>query len=225
MATPGDLVVTTAAVLGLSAATVAQYDRQLSQTGLRSKSGRGRSAARVTPQDAANLLIAILASPIAGPSIKTAAASCRTYGGLKEQSKVSERKSFALIGDQWLRKLQPGHSFAEALAALIDAAGHSELFRARNQEGTDQTDFVMGIRMDGPAPGAEILFYTSLYDLRRSTQSGRLVYTPLGDDGQEEQPPGDLYQDRRITFRTIRALGELVASTETTRASKRKNVP
>ena len=67
MATPGQLVKAMAATLGLSEATVGQYDRVLAENGLRSKGGRGLSAARVTAADAANLLIAIMASPISVP--------------------------------------------------------------------------------------------------------------------------------------------------------------
>ena len=61
MATPGQLVQAMATALGISVATVTQYDRQLAENGLRSKGGRGVSAAAVTARDAANLLIAIAA--------------------------------------------------------------------------------------------------------------------------------------------------------------------
>ena len=64
MATPGELVDTMAEVLGLPIATVTQYDRQLAENSLRSRGGRSRGPAqKVTPRDAANLLISIMASP------------------------------------------------------------------------------------------------------------------------------------------------------------------
>ena len=81
MATPGQLVQTVADMLGVPAETVTNYDRVF-QSGMRSKSGRGRGAAKVTAQDAAYLLIAILGSPIAGASVKEAANTCRRYGSL-----------------------------------------------------------------------------------------------------------------------------------------------
>ena len=59
MATPGQLVQVMADILGIPKATVTQYDRVLAEKGLRSKGGRGTSAARVTSRDAANLLIAL----------------------------------------------------------------------------------------------------------------------------------------------------------------------
>ena len=75
MATPGQLVKTMAEALGIPAETVTNYDRVLSENGMRSKSGRGRGAAKVTASDAANLLIAILGSPVAGASVKARAKS------------------------------------------------------------------------------------------------------------------------------------------------------
>src|SRR4051812_9790994 len=82
MATPGQLVKCIAEALGIPAPTVVQYDRLLAENGLRSKGGRGNSAANVTPIDAANLLIAIMGSPVAGASIKPAIEVCKTYGKL-----------------------------------------------------------------------------------------------------------------------------------------------
>src|SRR5439155_17694246 len=68
MATPGQLVKCIAEALGIPEPTVVQYDRLLAENGLRSKGGRGTSAAKVTAVDAANLLIAIMGSPVAGAS-------------------------------------------------------------------------------------------------------------------------------------------------------------
>ena len=80
MATPGMLVQVMADTLGISAPTVTQYDRVLSENGLRSKGGRGTSAAKVTAKDAANLLIALMASPVQGGPMRDAADTCRIYG-------------------------------------------------------------------------------------------------------------------------------------------------
>lgn len=62
MTTPGQLVQGMATALGLPKETVTVFDRHLSEAGFRTKGGRGRSAARVTARDAANLLVAILMS-------------------------------------------------------------------------------------------------------------------------------------------------------------------
>ena len=66
MATPGQLVRTMATVLGVPEPTLTQYDRHLAEAGLRQIRGRGTSAAEVSAEDAANLLVAILGSPAVG---------------------------------------------------------------------------------------------------------------------------------------------------------------
>src|SRR5258707_15474353 len=88
MATPGQLVECVAAALNVPRATVVLYDRILAENGLRSKGGRGRSAAKVTVEDAANLLIAIAGTPTSG--IGSAAATVKQFASLKyKESKES----------------------------------------------------------------------------------------------------------------------------------------
>src|SRR5258705_2750991 len=82
MATPGQLVKCIAEALSIPEPSVVQYDRLLAENGLRSKGGRGTSAAKVTAGDAANLLIAIMGSPVIGASIKPAIEGCKIYGCL-----------------------------------------------------------------------------------------------------------------------------------------------
>src|SRR5689334_4728902 len=60
-----DLVATIARVEGLPEPGVAQIARHVREAGLVSQSGRGLSAARMTIPDAANLLIAVNAAPMA----------------------------------------------------------------------------------------------------------------------------------------------------------------
>jgi hypothetical protein len=185
MASPGQLVQTMAAALGISVATVAQYDRQLSEKGLRSKGGRGSSAATVTSHDAANLLIAILA----GPTVKEAARTCEMYGSLKANGKGSFANRFPQFGLRSLAELPKRHSFQEALSTLIDAAARGEDFSA---------DGIFGIQITGPRP-AEI------YADGPGRPMAKLVY------GQERAWRGDLYQSRHVSFATVRALGSLLA--------------
>lgn len=209
MATPGQLVETMAAVLGLPQATVAQYDRQLSEAGLRSKGGRGRSAAKVTAGDAANLLLAILGSPVAGASIRPAPEASRAYGALRERPSAGTQATFAKFGLRCISELPAEHSLADALTILIEQAGKGETFFVRDGRQRLDADFAWGLRLQGPSPWAEIAFDASL-GRQRSSQMGRLVYTPR----HVEHGPGlgpDLHQERFISFRTIRALGGLVA--------------
>jgi hypothetical protein len=82
--------------------------------------GRGRAAARVTPGDAANLLIAVAASE----SIKDSAKTVLAYRDLSGESAVNS-------GIQRYDELPAGHTFGQALAALIEAAARKEIILSR----------------------------------------------------------------------------------------------
>ena len=158
MATPGQLVQAMAHVLGVSAATISQYDRVLAEGGLRSKGGRGLSAARVTAADAANLLIAILASPISGAAIKDAAEYCRRYGALPLERATAGNPFEPARADQVLRAagvrglvdLPMKHSFHDALSALIEGA---KTARRTLGGSPNQKDFGLSVSVENPAGG------------------------------------------------------------------------
>ena len=133
MATPGQLVRTMADVLGIPPTTVAQFDRQLAEAGLRTVGGRGTSAAKVTATDAANLLIAVLGSPLSGPSIKAAKQTCETFGSLQTRER-SEPQKFRQVRLLSLATLPIKHTFREALAALIQGASEGELFQTSDRD-------------------------------------------------------------------------------------------
>jgi hypothetical protein len=213
MATPGQLVEAMAASLGIPVATVIQYDRQLAESGLRTKGGRGLSAAAVTPRDAANLLIAIAASPLAGPTVKEAVRTCEAYGSLKELERLSLIERFPKFGLPTLASLPAGHSLRAALSVLIDAAGKGETFQIPDREGPLTADFCFVVRFEGPQPWAEILADGSLGE-GKPLQMARLVYTSgrMAKDLRKRRPAGrgDLHQTRNISFATIRALGSLI---------------
>jgi hypothetical protein len=205
MASPGQLVQTMAAALGISIATVAQYDRQLSEKGLRSKGGRGSSAATVTAHDAANLLIVIAASPLAGPTMKEAARTCEMYGSLKANDKGSFADSFPQFGLRSLAGLPKRHSFQEALSTLIDAAARGEDFKIPDEREPISADSLFEIEIEGPRPWAKISADGSI-GKGKGRPMARLVYA------QEWRAQlGDLYQSRHISFATVRALGSLLA--------------
>jgi hypothetical protein len=221
MATPGQLVQVMADVLGISKATVTQYDRVLAENGLRSKGGRGTSAAKVTPRDAANLLIALAVSPIFGLSAKDAVRNCGTYsalrnGGIGKDADWS--KNFAKFGLPTLAELPEKHSFGDALSALIDAAGKKDVFQppASAQKRYALNTF-FEIRFIGPGPFAEILADgTKDFGLM-----ARLVYSdPRRSKRPRSRPPtkadwqkiSDLRQTSSVSFHTVHALGALISA-------------
>ena len=128
---PRELVRTVADVFRLPEATVALHDRALAEHGYRRSGGRGRSAAKVTPDDAANLIIAIAAAPMSGPAIRNTVETYRQYAGLR-----AGYKNFAKQAD-WspllvLRELTIGHSLAAAVSGLISAYANQQ-FEQPNQ--------------------------------------------------------------------------------------------
>jgi hypothetical protein len=180
---------------------------------LRTKWGRGRSAAAVTSQDAANLLIAIAASPLAGPTVKEAVRTCEAYGSLQVLQRASWIDKFPKLGLPTLATLPPSHSLRKALSVVIDGVGKGEIFQIPGREGPRTADFSFAVRFEGPEPWAEIVADGSLGEGKPS-QTARLVYTSASaaKEFRKKRPKGpDLHQTRSISFATIRALGCLIA--------------
>lgn len=228
MAFPGQLVQVMADVLGISKATVVQYDRVLAENGLRSSGGRGPSAARVTSRDAANLLMALAASPLFGMSAKDAVSNCEAFASLSVQP-VSKAwsKNFSTFGLPTLARLPEKHSFGEALAALIDAAGDGERFKLPERKGKQYAlSTFFEVQFIGPGPSAQIMadgtkefgLLARLLYVQARKHSPRLVTKA----GLLKIP--DLCQTSSISFKTIKALGTLVSGERNQRARAHSNV-
>jgi hypothetical protein len=192
MASPGQLVQVMADVLGISKGTVTQFDRVLAENGLRTKRGRGRSAAEVTSRDAAYLLIALAASQSAneGPS------TCKKFSSLKWLSEVDDdsREGLSKIGVKALANLPDGHCFGAALSALIDSAGTGEMDKF--SEGLIWVHFYLASPLSAHI-GA-----------KRSPKSraARFAYFGLSSP----PPEGNLIRLSMVATHTITALGRLV---------------
>jgi|SRR6516164_7038497 hypothetical protein len=114
--TPGQLVKAVSIALQVPEETVVVHDRNLVVAGLRTKSGRGPSAAKVTPHDAARLLVATLGSARSKDSVHTV----REF-----ETAVFRSDPFGFIANiehPALAELPDGHNFIEALTSLIKAA-------------------------------------------------------------------------------------------------------
>ena len=215
MATPGQLVQVMADTLGISKATVTQYDRVLAEKGLRSMGGRGTSAARITSRDAANLLIALAASPILGLSAKDAAANCEAYASLPVLGDVNAtRKNFAKFGLQTLADLPKWHSFGEALSALIDAAARGEVFKLPGGK-PHSLNTLFELRFIGPPRRVEIFvdgtkdfgLSAKLTYLRLLTKKSRKKLQTK----TESRQIADLRRISTLSFRTIESLASLIS--------------
>lgn len=210
MATPGQLIDCIASSLSVPTATVFQYDRILAENGLRTKGGRGRSAAQVTPADAASLLVVVAGAPATGPSVTVALDTLAQFGVLR--AKVSKPKppqddflrdhdTFGAIEKQspTLAKLKRRHTLHSALAAMIEAAIRDEIWEnpSRIQERTAKCF----ISLEGPHPRASI----AVSALRIQT-SVNLRYESVA-----ERQYSDLFWKRTFTGRTITRIADLLS--------------
>jgi len=213
MATPGELVQTMAEVLGVPQPTVFQYDRSLAEHGLRSKKGRGRSAATVTARDAANLLIAAMATPVSGFPVKDAARVCETYALLPSRTRYPRGRELSKTGWPTLPNLPYRHSFGDALSALIEFSGCGDVFK-RPERRTEHIRF--RVSLEGPRHRAEIVAFAAHGNglSENITDTKRLVYRGSAkvdrDPVTRDEAFGDLTLRGSVTFVAIQALGSLL---------------
>jgi hypothetical protein len=137
MATPGELVKVIADTLGEDEATVTQYDRNLLIAGLRSKGGRGRSAAKSTARDAAHVLTSVLGSY----RVKDGVDTVRRYLQTQEHHShwhqhypdkpggMGKPNVWENCGIPELAMLPRDHNFIDALTVLITLASEGRLIR------------------------------------------------------------------------------------------------
>jgi hypothetical protein len=113
--TPGQLVKAVAMSLEVPEETIVVHDRNLVVAGLRTKSGRGLSAAKVTPLDAARLLVATLGSARTKHSVQTVREfESAVFRPMKIADNRIKRPPLAGLPDR--------HNFIDALVSLIKAA-------------------------------------------------------------------------------------------------------
>jgi hypothetical protein len=238
MATPGQLVECIAAALNVQKATVVLYDRVLAEAGLRSKGGRGKSAAKVTAVDAANLLIGIAGSPA---SIGSAAEAVKQFSGLKYKSpgaaatftrlaeqaglsiqQAAERSGIPPEQLSWLidepdfleipglEGLRPDHSFRDGLVALIESVRHGKIsFREKT---TGERNSAL-IDLKGPSLLEAVIMVT--LDNRR--------YVSGSYKGNEKGARrSDLNWRQSFSHSTITGVAHLLALDDVVKPTKKK---
>lgn len=208
-ATPGQLKAKVAELFRLPANAVDYPWRVLREAGFVTKGGRGASAAKVTPHDAAFLLIAV-AGPLPAADVLT---SALRYGGLPLRDSSVE-------GPDLPEVIASADTFVDGLAGLIAAAGDGTLeeYRAaivRKPESDPRVPGHFGIEVTlyGAYPQAGFRVYGSNGRAERH-------YSALPTDldalqSWETTQPGDdsdLSTVNRFSGRTIRALGQLIGS-------------
>lgn len=214
----------------MPAPTVTVFDRNLADAGLRSKGGRGRSAAKMVPSDAANLLIAVAGSSM----VKDAAQTVRDYASLPSKDRdmgfghnFAEGEPDGRAETCWwlpgfpiaaLQELPETHTFHDALTALIAAAkdgslqdtirnlpAEDEHFRIRNM-------WRIEVMLWGPYPQASIRVYASGF-----SEKHQYSLIPKGTEAvlqwakeMESYDTGDLRNMHEFSAASILALGDLL---------------
>jgi hypothetical protein len=231
MATPGELSRTVSRLLGISEPTVMVHDRNLALAGFRTKAGRGRSAPKMTPADAAALLITATASPSLRGSIET----FQRYSGLyprrgrleiRHKDEILEKM---VVSAAWDLRFLPApsitglgtdHTLIEFLTALIAANVSGEIKLASHDDHNirgQSWDWNLGeppdlkISLRVPFPSAEISISTANFDETH-------VYFPHPDPGNKRRSPpqrinlpnNDLRAEYTFTGRTIYSISKLL---------------
>ncbi|MGD0185313.1 MAG: hypothetical protein ABSC25_08685 [Roseiarcus sp.] len=208
------MVETLSEATGAALATVVDIDRRLVKAGLRTKGGRGLSAARMTALDAARLLTAIIGSPQATASGE----AVRRYAETHVDRRRSSEGLFGGIEVDDLARLPARHSFVDGLTALIASAANGALAAMAAASGSHWQPHIEvyaftratygRIRLSGMPNGntasVEYIMPRTADGRVARNASGRKKGAPIGE-GQ-----GDLEQSRRVTERTILAVAELL---------------
>ncbi len=235
MVFPNQLVETVAGTLGLPHQTVALHDRILAANGHRKTGGRGRSAAKVSALDAASLIIAVIAAPIAGPHVRDTAKNFERYAALSAQDFSSAVTWPADL--KVLQELGVGHTFRDALTTLIESYSRGKLEQTADvSKHVDREPFSvtggveMFISVTGPRLEAKISILGQAIDpvlagagahpadYLKDTYKAELAYREtippmslhdLRQWAAARLPAGDLTQVRTVTESTIAAVAEL----------------
>lgn len=219
MATPGELIQAVAEALGLPKATVIIHDRLLMDAGLRSKHGRGRGAAKVTPRDASHLLVAILGSG----QVKDTVATVRRYGGARVDRKASSATQFGNVGIEELAVLSREHSFLDALEALVGAVANGSLSPSKSglpvpdviDIGAQTPGTVGNIRIAGTVTGATAsVRYArpSPWDDQDEPDVSEAAIAAWDRERSESLPQIRLRQTREISAESIRVVAAALAA-------------
>lgn len=234
MASPGEMVKRIAETFGAPEATVTLHDRNLADAGLRTKGGRGRSAAKMTASDVANLLVAVAGSSMVKDAVQTVEAYANLPARNGEFSFESEENRGDFDGNEpkrWhlsgfpiatLQGLPAEHTFRDALAALITAAADGSLQEAIGNLPVEMAGeqripnmWRIEVILWGPYPQSAIRIYCRGFSERRSYSlipNDMDAIMKWSKEMNEERYAGDLRQMREFSSKTILAMGDLLKS-------------
>ncbi|PTV95867.1 hypothetical protein C8J27_103196 [Rhodobacter aestuarii] len=221
MTTPGEMVKCAATTLGVPEVTLTQIDRELVSHGMRTKGGRGKSAAKMGSNDVTNLLIAVLT----GALIKDVAEMAREYSDLPVSS-GDGKWSLADFPLPSVQSLPPDHTFGQALRAFIDAEVNREIDAAlQGVQPSKVGDYVMPrhlhleFRLLTPLPSAAITLIVGgefreehHYSLNVPNTTDEAILWAEGFIKQGRG--GDMRRMQWFSWRTIKAMAKFLRGEE-----------
>ncbi|MBR0959521.1 hypothetical protein [Bradyrhizobium japonicum] len=213
MPTPADIIDVISTRLSFPKKTVAQHDRLLVVNGQRRISGRGRSAT-ASPCDAAALLVAVAATPIAGPAINIA--NYRSYANLRAVH-VPPGKFGSWEQIDSLRELADGHTLVEALARIIGRLANGTLLPGNNEVTHQKNAFPhhigISVALYAPMARATVRIERTPEGLFEPDLSESLHYYRPAEDEPIAHREGqiDFAQERIFGMLTLWSLAKLFA--------------
>ncbi|MBB4264791.1 hypothetical protein [Roseospira visakhapatnamensis] len=218
MVSSGQLVDEVARLIAYPRNAVLYPYRVLRENGAVTKGGRGRSAANVTPRDAASLLIAL-----AGASqIKDTFAAWQDYSGLCVQKaqggfpKGDRKPEWTAPALPHLAALPAGHSFLDALTALIESAADGSLAALVGaRDGREILGGGVSVDVHGPWPQAHIRVFCS--DPQDSWAEALSYHEPIEDltewsKDMQSRGYGRLHEHRYFNEDIVFAIADLISS-------------
>lgn len=242
MASPGELIKAVADVLHIPEVTVSSYYRNLREAGHVTKGGRGRSAPRMTANDAAQLLIAIGGSRFEKESAEKIVkdySRIRVAHTARRMALPTDEPHSMYVGDwiesdagTWifdcfniphLQALPESHTFLDALVAVIVAAMAQEFGSAQHKNYPNTAvAHSIDVFFYGPEPRAGISVTFSgegfsyeeqgTYLIPERVMSNPYEKPSFEENISHEYGSGDLEIRRKFTFRTIYEVAGLLKS-------------
>lgn len=225
MATSGELIKTVAEITGHPEARVNTYFRSLREAGLVTKGGRGPSAAKMTSRDAATLLTALMGSRFdnepAAQIVRDFEGVRAAHGAYRLALPQGDERGWlegdfvttdeCMIFDGFdvpeLQSLQSSHTVVDALTGVIEAVTADRLIAAAKSKGAvDHASYRIEIYFYGPQPRAGMEFNLNGKDFKYTEEA---TYLPA--EVQDQMTVADFEISRRITWRTILAVSNLIA--------------
>jgi len=209
--TPADIIDVIATRFSFPRKTIAQQDRLLVVHGQRKISGRGRSA-MASPSDAAALLIAVAATPIAGPAINIA--NYQSYANLHAVH-LPPGKLGSWRNVDSLRDLPDGHTLLQALSRIIDCLSKGALLPDSDgvmpPPGEYPHDVSISVDLYAPFSRATVRIERTIENSFESNLIEALHYYRTIDDGPAAplDVQTDFEQTRSFGIRTLWSLAKL----------------